>query len=43
MIHPRCVIKPVYVMQFTVSHGLRVHIFRQQVSALYESTSGPSS
>jgi len=42
MIHPRYVIKPVYVMKYTVIHSLTVQIFRRLVSALYEPASVPS-
>lgn len=41
MIYPRCVIKPVYVMKYTVIHSLTVQIFRRLISALYEPASGP--
>ena len=42
MIHSRCVIKPVYVIQYKVINSLTFQIFRRLVSALYEPASCPS-
>jgi len=36
MIYPRCVIKPVYIIQYTVIHNLRVQSSRRLFSTWYK-------